>query len=99
MNKTEIIPAAHYLPARKRGRPTLYSKFLERQPDMFPIELMAAHLDTLAPQPAARAPQARAVAEAAAIPPATNRGGKIAKAAEEAARTLETYLERACCDE
>jgi hypothetical protein len=101
--KTELIPAAHYLPACTRGRPTLYRKFLEVQSDMFPSELMAAHYGTGAPSVAgSRAAGARAATVAAAIPPATNRGGKVKTDRERIERETRQYLEfieGAFCDE
>lgn len=52
-----MIPAAHYLPAKTRGRPTLYRKFLERQADLFPAELMAAYYGSPVSLPAALSPR------------------------------------------
>lgn len=94
MDKSQIIPAAHYLPAPTRGRPTLYRKFLERQSDLFPSELMAAYYGTEAPSVArVRAAGAQPATVAAAIPPATNRGGKVKTDKERIERETRQYLE------
>lgn len=67
--------------AKKRGRPSALAKFLEKQRDLFPVDLytsklsQAARLDG-AGQAAARS-AARTAARSAASPPATKRGGKV----------------------
>jgi hypothetical protein len=66
--------------AKKRGRLSAWSKFLEQQKDLFPVDLYTAKLSQAArlggrEQAAARS-EARTAARSAAFPPATNRGGK-----------------------
>lgn len=69
--------------AKKRGRPSALSKFLEEQADLFPVDLYTSKL-TAAHQAArqggekrdAARSEARTAARSAALPPVTNRGGK-----------------------
>lgn len=73
----------------KPGRKSAQAVFLEKQADLFPVDLYTSKL-TAAHQAArqggekraAARSEARTAARSAALPPVTNRGGKVNKADE-----------------
>lgn len=61
---------------RGRGRPSDKSKFLQKQRDLFPVDLFYAEYGALTANLRAGGPQRSEDTPARSAPPATNRGGK-----------------------